>query len=485
MNYKCFIPLFIIVIASFFYVSCKSDSNDILKLNPKNYKLKVIRVDGKAYKIRMYEDLVYVKYPADSAYQKINIYVPNEYFLNQELKGYTSKTAPIFFPNEIGGYMPAKPGKLTISKDSISTIAYALSQGYIVASAGSRGRTMFYGKAPAALVDQKAAIRYLKFNKDVLPGNMNKIIANGTSAGGAIATLLGATGNSVDYAIDLDLLGAARTSDDIFAVSAYAPITNLDHADGAYEWQFNEVNSYKGIKIDKVNGLITRNPFTGVLNSNEIKISNDLKQFFPKYLNSLRLKSEDCDFFYLDENGNGNFKEYIKLFLTISARTAQLEGKDMSKYDFLLYSDGIINAIDFDKYVKYLERSKIPPAFDALNLSTPENELFGDNAVLKKHFTFYSYQYSTFQSLLASPSTIKQMNPMYYIGNKGAVNAKFWRLRHGTKDSETSLAISILLKVMLENNNLSVDFYFPWDRSHSGDYDLPELFEWIKNISSN
>ena len=91
----------------------------------------------------------------------------------------------------------------------------------------------------------------------------------------------------------------------------------------------------------------------------------------------------------------------------------------MTKYDFLIYSDGIINDIDFNKYVKYLERSKIPPAFDALNLSAPENELFGDNAVLNKHFTFYSYQYSTFQSLLASPSTIKQMNPMYYIGNKG------------------------------------------------------------------
>ena len=58
------------------------------------------------------------------------------------------------------------------------------------------------------------------------------------------------------------------------------------------------------------------------------------------------------------------------------------------------------------------------------------------------------------------------------------------RLRHGTKDNETSLAISVLLKVMLENNNLNVDFYFPWDRSHSGDYDLPELFEWIKAITN-
>ena len=42
----------------------------------------------------------------------------------------------------------------------------------------------YTGKAPACIVDYKAAVRYLHaFAKD-LPGDEEKIITNGTSAGG-------------------------------------------------------------------------------------------------------------------------------------------------------------------------------------------------------------------------------------------------------------------------------------------------------------
>ena len=97
-----------------------------------------------------------------------------------------------------------------------SAIHYALSRGYVVASAGARGRSLqngqgvYTGKAPAGLVDLKAAIKYLKYNSEVIPGNMNRIISNGTSAGGAMSTLLGASGNSEDYLPYLLELGAAQ-----------------------------------------------------------------------------------------------------------------------------------------------------------------------------------------------------------------------------------------------------------------------------------
>ena len=79
------------------------------------------------------------------------------------------------------------------------------------------------GKAPAGLVDLKAAIRYLKFNQKNIPGDVQKIISNGTFAGGAMSTLLGATGNNPDYEPYLKDIGAASATDDIFAVSAYCP----------------------------------------------------------------------------------------------------------------------------------------------------------------------------------------------------------------------------------------------------------------------
>ena len=81
---------------------------------------------------------------------------------------------------------------------------------------------------------------------------------------------------------------------------------------------------------------------------------------------------------------------------------------------------------------------------------------------------------------MADSSVIKAMNPMNYIGS--ATTAKYWRIRHGTKDSDTSLAIPAILAQKLENNNCEVDFAATWGEPHGGDYDLDELFEWIDDI---
>ena len=110
-----------------------------------------------------------------------------------------------------------------------------------------RGRTLqakngyYIGKAPALITDYKAAVRFVRKNRrsGLLPaGDTEKIIVSGTGAGGALAALLGAAGNAADYETPLKAMGAARERDDVFAVMAYCPITNLEHADMAYEWMF-------------------------------------------------------------------------------------------------------------------------------------------------------------------------------------------------------------------------------------------------------
>ncbi|MFD8304370.1 hypothetical protein ACFV29_18775 [Streptomyces sp. NPDC059690] len=57
-----------------------------------------------------------------------------------------------------------------------------------------------------------------------------------SSAGGALSALLGASGDSPIYDRYLKELGAADASDAIFATGAWCPITDREHADGAYEW---------------------------------------------------------------------------------------------------------------------------------------------------------------------------------------------------------------------------------------------------------
>lgn len=442
-------------------------------------------INGKTVAVRAYEKIIYVANPVDTVYEIMNIYIPEAYFNEGTINGYTAKTAPIFFPNKVGGYMPAQPATFLSQPQrggmpggsQNTSVATALSKGYIVASAGARGRTTvnaqkeFTGKAPAGLVDLKAAVRYLKFNDALMPGDANKIISNGTSAGGAMSTLLGATGNHPDYEPYLQALGAAKATDNIFAVSAYCPITNLDHADMAYEWQLNKIHGYKFRGKE------------GELDAEAIKVSDELKAAFPSYLNSLNLRDEAGKKLSLDTEGNGNFKEYLKKQLIASAQKALATGIDVSKHTFFKIENGKVLSVDFDGYMTYLERMKTPPAFDALDSQSFENNLFGTATTANQHFTAYSFKNSKDTSpKMADAKQVKMMNPMNYLGVKNAKTATYWRIRHGAKDKDTGFAIPLILATALQNKGFSVDFALPWGKPHSGDYDLDELFDWADKI---
>ncbi|MDD4604106.1 MAG: hypothetical protein PHF97_09905 [Bacteroidales bacterium] len=491
-----------------------------LNFNAAKYESQTLTFEGKTFKVRAYENIVYVKSPVDTTCQKMNIYIPEEYFTGKSINGYSAATAPIFFPNKVGGYMPSQPAStknnpmgdrpplksemmppngdknpeaMSLRNGGIpamgfggpkqNTVLAALSNGYIVASAGTRGRTsknasgIYTGKAPAGIVDLKAAVRYLKFNDKNMPGDANKIISNGTSAGGAMSTLLGATGNNPDFEPCLKALGAASATDDIFAVSAYCPITNLDHADMAYEWQFYGINTYRN------GGPMQRNSNeASELSPEQITVSKQLKELFPAYVNSLNLKDKKGTTLSLDNNGNGTFKDLVKTYVVASAQNALNEGVDLSSFEFLTINNEKVTRIDFNIYVKYMQRQKTPPAFDALDLSSPETNLFGTATIDDQHFTEYGAAHSKVEATKADALMVKMMNPMDYIGQVNTNTSKHWRIRHGTKDKDTGLAVSVLLATLLENKGYDVNIELPWEKTHSGDYDLNELFTWIDGI---
>jgi hypothetical protein len=361
----------------------------------------------------------------------------------------------------------------------------ALSKGYIVASAGARGRTLkdkdgvYTGKAPAVIVDLKAAIRYLKFNDPVMPGDARKIISNGTSAGGALSVLLGSNGNHPDFEPYLKELGAAPASDDIFAVSAYCPITNLENADMAYEWQFNGIHDYKRNNFAPSGNTVTA-PIS--LTGEQIRVSDQLKMLFPVYVNTLELKDEGGKLLTLDAAGNGSFKVLVRSYVLAAAEKALDAGTDLSGKPWLEIESQKVQDLDFEGYVTYMERMKTPPAFDALDLSTPENQLFGSEKTDRQHFTTFSADLSTTTSTSADARVVAMMNPLNYIGRPDAGTAMHWRIRHGSKDKDTGLAIPVILATYLQNRGFDVSLEFPWDKPHSGDYDLDALFAWMEAI---
>ena len=458
------------------------------------YTAKTAEVNGATIAYRAYEGIPYVNKPVEPEYQQINIYIPEAYFNGGSINGYSAATAPIFLPNPIGGYMPAKPGvpgeRRHGDQQGADAMQTALAKGYIVASPGARGRTSPTGKAPAAIYDLKAAVRYLRHNDAAMPGDAEKIISNGTSAGGALSILLGASITDGDERkLFVEIMGAADARDDIYAVSAYCPISILEHADAAYEWEFNGVNDYEKMDITMLDYKVERKLVKGTLDAAEQRVSDELKAQFPAYVNSLGLKNAQGEPLALNADGSGSFRDYVAAFVAAAANAELQKGADpaaLQAENPWLAIDGnfagnYVKKVDFAAYAKAIGRQKIPPAFDALDLSSGENQLFGDEHQDTRHFTAYSAANSAVKGAgSAGRAAVKTMNPLSYISEKTV--PQHWRIRVGTKDRDTSHAIAAILAAKLQNSGKNVDMAMPWGVPHSGDYDLDELFAWMDGV---
>ena len=471
-----------------------------------NYESMTGTVDNKDIKYRAFEYIPYVSNPIDIDQQYINIYIPEEYFNNGTVNGYNTQTAPIFMPNNVGGYMPSQPMAPKVENNKPNSALYALSRGYVVASPATRGRTNkasdgnFIGKAPAVIVDLQAATAYLHANDTTMPGNAKRIITNGTSAGGAVSLLQGATGNTSDYQPYLQALGAATASTDVYASSAYAPITNLDAADMAYEWSYNGITSFNKVTMGQgelpqanVGGApapMQRNVQRVNLTNDDVAYSDLLKSHFPDYVNNLQLRDRTGVILKLDKKGNGTFKQYVKSFIIDAANKAKSNGADLSRYSFLVLdkNTGLVKDIDWDAYNSFTSRSKVPGAFDSRSNDSGENSLFGTSTSDTNHFTITAALHDTTTNndvYVENAKIVTMMNPMNYLGSPSATNAKYYRIRYGTADSNTSVAIPLIVGTRAQNLGYSVDMATPFGVDHAGDYDLQDLFNWMDSIVKN
>ena len=46
----------------------------------------------------------------------------------------------------------------------------------------------------------------------------------------------------------------------------------------------------------------------------------------------------------------------------------------------------------------------------------------------------------------------------------------------------TSFLVPVNLATKLSNAGYDVNFFLPWNRPHSGDYNLNDLFEWLDSL---
>lgn len=524
-------------LAATMLASCSSTNpseQSPLKFNSEAYELKTLAMpSGDTIQYKAYEGIYYVENVEDSTYQTLNIYVPTD------LKGRDDKDIPVIMRQYVGGYMASK------AKEPSATDATgrALKEGYVVCIPGARGsnsivkdkgKKVYTGTAPNALLDLKAAVRYLRYNDSRIPGNSERIFIDGTSAGGAMSALIGVTANQDDYEPYLKQMGTPKVRDNVYGAICYCPITDLNHADMEYEWLYGCTN-HGARHLDSI----------------QCRISNELAALAPDYINSLKLR---------DEWGNpitdGNYREYLCSFIAASAHRALQEGVEIpDSIGIVLYSDvpdmadgraapsfgpeanppaapkatlpdtltanrpkdihtegnpqgnppagnrgprpsfdsstDFVKSVDLDKYLNYVASQtplKTPPAFDQMGViiptPSPENKLFADSEGHPNNLTEFSYRHREHNPKDTLPTVLEKriylMNPMYFIGSSVSKDvAPKWYIRHGAKDRDTSFLVPVNLATKLKNAGYDVDFFLPWNRPHSGDYNLDDLFAWI------
>jgi hypothetical protein len=280
-----------------------------LAFDTTKYTTITVTLDGVATPVRWYREVCYVGKPMRLApqqpalgppiqvdnqtcgYQNMNIFVrevdaakqDNAILLNVNNAGWFAS-----YQGGLGGWDGSSAitggnyrgadivnGGIYVSTSDTDKKGAALARGfvYVTIASRSRGATapagvysdgIYQGKAPAAIVDAKAAVRYLRLNDSLMPGNARRIVVNGTSGGGAQSTQLGATGDSADYlpylsavgAAGIDASGKSSISDSAYAIVAYCPIQDMGGADIAYEWMFNVLDTRALVSADQKAGLI-------------------------------------------------------------------------------------------------------------------------------------------------------------------------------------------------------------------------------------
>ena len=465
-------------------------------------------------------------------YQTMLIYAPAEYFdvddsgnvisINYEntKNGYTAKTAPIVFLNECGGWRSSSPRSCETSY---------IDEGFVYVTCGARSRdamnddnTIHTGKAPMQMADLKSGVIELRANDKVIPGDKNKIISIGTSGGGQMSSIFGASGDMKEYypyMYDAGTLGVTKNADgtydsafkdSIFAAQNYCPIADIENADLAYAWWWVDLVDDGGI-------------YNGKITDFEKRLQELEANAYIEYLNSLKLKDEAGNDLTLTGLRSGSYYDAILNNISEALNQYVLNGEfdveetDDNKSWLTKDKDGNYIVTDLKGFMigtgLVSKRNKAIPGFDAKDKSA-ENNAFGKPEDDTVHFSksVATIMKNNYEELSKLDGFNKEQVDAYiedaldgenadYIANQTSLlNAthillgydglttvnpvKHYRNRSGTADQHTSFGIGFNILTAARMKGIDVDYSLVWNMTHGSNEGTTTgtFIDWVNRI---
>ena len=434
---------------------------------------------------------------------------------------YAADTAPIVYLNECGGWKSSSPRSCDTSY---------IEQGMIYVTAGARSRdavsedgTTITGKAPTQVVDLKSGVIALRANTEVIPGDKDRIISVGTSGGGQMSSILGASGNMKEYYEYLYEAGAIGVTknpdgsftsaipDNIYAAQLYCPIADIEDADLAYAWWWVDLADDGGTYGDSITAFARR-------------LQELEADAFVDYLNSLELRDAGGNVLTMTGLRTGTYYDAILMNISDALNAMANAGEIDPATVYPNSSDWLTENEDGSWHVTDLRgfmigtglvnnRNKEIPGFDPMDKSA-ENDAFGKPEQSTVHFSrsvaqILSDHYEELSKLegfnveqvdsyiedaltgncadivAQQANLLNATEILLGSDNLNAVDpAQHWRDRSGTADQHTSFSVGYNILLAAQMRGLDVDYHLVWNMGHGSKEGTSTgtFIDWINQI---
>lgn len=384
--------------------------------------------------------------------QKFDIYVPGEYLTgiksnnekykceindNGQKAEYKSKSAPMI----IDIHSEESVEQKTHIKYDYKEISNYINEGYVYISPGMRGlkenqkdasNEEYSNAIIDGVTDLKALVRFCRFNKGIMPGDAEKIIAFGTNGGGTKSAILGASGDSELYSSKLLNIGAIMASDEGIGISdsvngtmCCSPTNNFEIEKEANAWSIGQYLNNKDLEKQKEN--------------------NELALQYANFVNKMKFKSEDGTLLYLDETQQGVYTTgtYSNYMLTEIKKT--------------------INIYDENTNIAYIN------SFNDLANFNKDNRIQIENRI-----------------------NLNEYNPFYYLSDKyngkdSSFISRYWNICTLIDENINSFLPEENLKLILQKNEdvKKVDYSCIWTKDYTDKKEEQIVFDnlktWVKS----